>query len=677
MPGPSPGGDLRVSADIGGTFTDLIALDKPRGRVIATKVSSRPEQPADSVLEGLAALTDEPARIESLVHGQTVGLNTFLQRAGARVVLLMTAGVRDAYTIARHDRRDLYALRYRKPERLVTRRDTLEVAERLRADGSVETPLDVASLEPVFERIERDGIEAVAVCFLHAYVNPVHELQVRELLLARFPRLVVSLSSDVAREWREYERASSAVVNAYVAPSIERYLAHLEERLASMGVTAPLRIMQSNGGVTSTRRARRLPIQTLLSGPVGGAIAAARLARASRRPNLLCADMGGTSFDVSLVVEERPTSSTETELEGLPLLLPLIDIHTIGAGGGSIAWLEAGGLRVGPRSAGASPGPACYGRGGREPTVTDANVRLGRLDPARFLGGRMGLDEDAARAALDPMADELGLSELDLAEGMLAVVNAAMADAIRTITVKQGIDPRDFSLVAFGGAGPMHAVALAQELEIREVIVPWSPGTFSAWGMLQTDIRQDFARSFYRPLDAIGASELASSFAELEREAAEALADDGAATADLGFVRTADLRYVGQEYSVAVALPGAEPRQAAERFHAAHRARYGHAMPEAPVEFVNLRVAVIGRVEQWPYDLASGRNSDGPVAGRRTVVFDGAAHEALTLVRGAMPAGELFAGPALIHDDSATTVVAPGWQARVDDDLHLVITAAS
>jgi N-methylhydantoinase A len=668
---------VRISADIGGTFTDLIALERRTGAVSTLKLASSPDQPAQSVLDGVRRLLAQPGELDSLVHGQTVALNAFLEGKGARVLLLMTAGVRDAYTIARHDRRDLYAIQYRKPARLVPRRDVLEITERLRADGSVEIPLDLASLEPTIELVHRDGIPAVAVCLLHAYINPMHEHRIRDALQERCPGVFISLSSDVAREWREYERASTAVLNAHVAPNVERYLAYLERELAGLSVTAPVRIMQSNGGVTSTRSARRQPIQTLLSGPVGGAIAAARLGQTTGRPNVICADMGGTSFDVSLVVGGRPSGSTETELRGLPLLLPLVDIHTIGAGGGSIAWLEAGGLRVGPRSAGASPGPACYGRGGAEPTVTDANLLLGRLDAECFLGGRMALDAGAALAAAVPIASELGLDELELADGILTIVNAAMADAIRTITVKQGIDPRDFSLVAFGGAGPMHAVALAEELGIHEVLVPWSPGTFSAWGMLQTDIRQDFTRSYIRTVDGLTGAELLAALRALEREGAAALEADGVDAGRLAFLRSADLRYVGQEYTVNVALPeGAEiePEHVAERFHEAHRGRYAHSMPDAQVEFVNLRIGVLGQIDQWSYDLqASPAPSDTEPAARR-VVFDGAEHETRMVHRAAIGRDEFLRGPLLIQEDSATTVIPPNWEVRSDSQLNLIVS---
>src|SRR5215470_8589064 len=449
----------RVAMDIGGTFTDFVVHDGTNGGAVSSgKVLTTPANPAVGVLEGLRQFVPEPEALEFLVHGTTVGLNAFLERKGTRVLLVMTAGLRDSYSIARHDRKELYTLRYRKPARLVPRHDVFEVRERLRWDGAVDTAFDEASLAPVIAAVKEHGIEAVAVCLVHAYVNPEHELQVRAALLRECPGLSVTLSHEIAREWREYERASTAVLNAYVAPRVEGYLRNLESELGRRDVDATLHVMQSNGGITTAGKAREQPVQTLLSGPVGGTIGGAALARAIDRPNLLCVDMGGTSFDLSLIVDGRPTVSTEAELEGLPILMPLVDIHTIGAGGGSLAWLEAGGLRVGPQSAGAMPGPACYGRGGTEPTVTDANLFLGRLDPSYFLGGRMTLDHAAAERALSSVAAELGLSTTELAEGMLAIVNARMADAMRTITVRQGIDPREYALVAFGGAGPMHAV---------------------------------------------------------------------------------------------------------------------------------------------------------------------------------------------------------------------------
>jgi N-methylhydantoinase A len=665
----------RVAADIGGTFTDLVVVDEEAGHTTSGKVLSTPTNPAEGVLAGLAQVVDDASTVDFFVHGTTVGLNAFLERKGTRVLLLMTRGLRDAYSIARHDRKKLYALRYRKPERLVPRRDVLEVTERMRWDGSVETPLDEANLRPIVEKVASEGVEAVAVCLIHSFVNPAHELQTREILRRECPGLSVTLSHEIAREWREYERASTAVLNAYIAPRVEGYLTALEGELERLRVPSTLYVMQSNGGITTSHAARAQPVQTLLSGPVGGSIGGAALSRATGRPNLLCIDMGGTSFDLSLVVAGQPTVSTETELEGLPVMMPLVDIHTIGAGGGSLAWLEAGGLRVGPQSAGADPGPACYGGGGTEPTVTDANLLLGRLDPGYFLGGRMRLDQDAARRALSSIASQIGLDDSAFAEGMLAIINAKMADAMRTITVEQGIDPREFSLVAFGGAGPMHAVWLAEELDIAEVVVPWSPGTFSAWGMLQTDIRHDVVRSFYRPLASLDPTALAEGFRTLEDEGAAMLGAEGVDAGARYFVCSTDMRYVGQEYSVSVSV-GEEIRndEIGRAFHDAHHTRYGHSTPDAPVEFVNLRVAAMGRVGIAAAPFRAPEDAADPLIDRRPVVFDGGPHDTAVLHRDRLLPGTRWDGPAVIVEESATTVVPPAHAAAVDELGNLLIT---
>ena len=665
----------RVAMDIGGTFTDFVVVDDVGRGTFSGKVLSTPANPADGVLSGLEEFVPELPEIEFLVHGTTVGLNSFLERKGARVLLLMTAGLRDSYSIARHDRKELYALQYRKPKRLVPRRDVVEVVERLRFDGSAETPLDEASLQPIVEKIRQEAIETVAVCLVHSFTNPEHELRVREILERECQGLSVTLSHEIAREWREYERASSAVLNAYIAPRVERYLRTLEEELGGRRVGATLYVMQSNGGITTARKAREQPIQTLLSGPVGGTIGGAALSRMTQRPNLLCIDMGGTSFDLSLIVEGRPSVSMETELEGLPILMSLVDIHTIGAGGGSLAWLEAGGLRVGPQSAGADPGPACYGRGGTQPTVTDANLFLGRLDPGYFLGGRMSLDEGAAQRALHTIATQIGLDDVAFAEGMLAIINAKMADAMRTITVKQGIDPREYSLVAFGGAGPMHAVWLAEELEIGEGIVPWSPGTFSAWGMLQTDMRHDVVRSFYRPIAEIEDADIASVFSQLEAEGSALLENEGVAAEDRYFARSADMRYVGQEYTVNVAIRSEIVLERIEHdFHEAHRIRYGHSTPGAPVEFVNLRLAAMGRIGTWEAPFQVSVEEHDPLLGRRRVVFAGEAHETAVLLRDHLFPGARHDGPLVIEEQSSTTIVPPGYSVDVDELGNLLVT---
>jgi N-methylhydantoinase A len=672
----------RVSIDIGGTFTDFVVHDQDAGRAFTGKVLSTPRNPAEGVITGLRHLIAEPAEIEFIVHGTTVGLNAFLQRRGTRVLIITTDGFKDVYTIARGDRKDLYNLHYAKPEPLVPPHDIYTVRERLRWDGSVQTPLHVEDFEPILDAIAAEGIEAVAVCFLHANINPVHELEARRIIGQRLPDVSVSLSHEVTREWREYERTSTVALNAYIAPVTEGYLASLESEIDVLGVPARLHVMQSNGGVMTSTAARRLPIQTLLSGPVGGTIGGVALSEALGRPNLLCVDMGGTSFDVSLIVDGQLTVSPETSLEGLPVLMAIVDIHTIGAGGGSLAWLEAGALRVGPVSAGADPGPACYGRGGDQPTVTDANLLLGRINPDYFLGGGMALDTEATEQAMRRVAGELGLTSEVLAEGMLSIINAKMADAMRTLTIRRGIDPRDYSLVAYGGAGPMHAIALAEELDIAEVIVPWAPGTFSAWGMLQGDIRHDLSRPFYAALADIEPSRIDATLSELTEHGRAVLAAEQVKPEQVRFIYSADMRYVGQEYFLnqVIEHDGAMAREAiaaiVDQFHDRYRVRYGHATPGAPVEIVALRVAALGllpgRVAGFEPSAATGYEPE-----TRRVIFDGVAQDATILRRGLLPVGASFAGPAVIDEETATTVVPPGWQGRVDQLGNLILTPAA
>lgn len=672
--------NYRVSMDIGGTFTDFVVYDEQRDHAFTGKVLSTPDDPARGVITGLTDLIDNPGEITFLVHGTTVGLNAFLERRGTRVLLVTTEGFRDVYLIARGDRKKLFALQYRKPKPLIPLGDVHTVRERVRWDGTVEEPLQEEDFDAIVEKVRVEGIDSVAVCFLHAYVNPEHEVKAREILKERVPELSVSLSHEVAREWREYERTSSSVLNAYIAPPVERYLEKLDGQLREQGVRTKLHVMQSNGGVMTAPAARELPIQTLLSGPVGGTIGGGAMGEASNRSNLLCVDMGGTSFDASLIVEGQPSVSTETYLEGLPVLMSLVDIHTIGAGGGSIAYLEAGALRVGPESAGADPGPACYGRGGTQPTVTDANLFMGRMDPEYFLGGHMRLDTEAAEAAISGVAKELNLSTEALAEGILAIANAKMAEAMRTITIEQGIDPREFSLVAFGGAGPMHAVALAQELEIKEVIVPWAPGTFSAWGMLQTDIRHDVAQTFYRAMDSSVSGELEVSYAELEEQAREVLRNEDVPEARMEMVRTADMRYVGQEYFVNVELPtnGRFTDETldlfADRFHAAYKTRYGHSTPGAPIEFVNLRIAALGELDRRTAGFRLGNEYKLPESQTREVIFEGEKLPTRIYMRYELPVGQTISGPLVIEEETATTVVPPRWDARVDELGNVIIT---
>jgi N-methylhydantoinase A len=673
---------IRTAFDIGGTFTDFVVIDDEGGTTVSGKVPTVSDEPAAGVLNGFDRLVPNLGEIGFAVHGTTVGLNAFLQRRGGRVLLVVTRGTRDVYHIARGHRLTMYDVKYRKPEPLVPLADIVEVGGRLSYAGEELEPLDDQDVERVVERLRREPFDAVAVAFLFSYVNPEHELEVERRLVEALPDVPVSVSHRVAGEWQEYERTSSAVLDAYVGGPVRGYLGQLETEVGERGLAVPLHIMQSNGGILTARGAARRPIQTFLSGPVGGVMGAASLAEELGRRNLICADMGGTSFDVSLVVDGVPDVTPELDLEGLPVLMSSVLIHTVGAGGGSLGFVEAGGLRVGPASAGALPGPACYGRGGTQPTVTDANLALGRLHPDHFLGGEMTLDAAAAERALADLGGHFGLTVVEVAQGMLTVITAKMAQAIRTLTVEKGIEPRAFSLLAYGGAGPMHAAFIAQELEIPEVVVPVSPGTFSAWGMLQAPLRHDLSRMLYLPVDALDGDAVEHVFAELEDEGRRDLEREGAAAGSIRSRRAIGLRYVGQEHTIDVALDGvaldaSDVRQMiATRFHEAHHARYGHATTGAPVETVVLRVVALGDVtEKYMSPFRPPGDPTAKEPSSRPVVFDGAVLDTPVLQRDALALGAWLAGPAIVHEPTAVTVVPPSFSLLVAPGGELVLSA--
>ena len=664
----------RVSADIGGTFTDIVVDDTENNSIKTIKVLSTPENPANAVFNGLNSNL-EIENIDFIVHGTTVGLNAFLERKGSRVLLIMTKGVSDTYTIARGDRKELYNVRYTKPGTLVPRKDVYEVEERTMWDGSIKTKLNEDDLSNIAEIINKEDIKAVSICFLHSYVNPQHEIQSRNYLSKLIKEdVVISLSHEIAREWREYERASTAVMNSYIGPVTNNYLKSLQKQLEGSNYKKPLYIMQSNGGVIRAESALEQPVKTLLSGPVGGTIGGQALSKLIKRPNLICVDMGGTSFDMSLIINGKPSVTNETEQEFIPLLIPLVDIHTIGAGGGSVAWLENEALRVGPRSAGANPGPACYGKGGQEPTVTDANLYLGRLGKESKLGGWMDLDLNASESVLKSLSEKLNISSTELAEGILSIINAKMADAIRTITVKEGIDPREFSLVAFGGAGSMHAVWLAEELEINEIIVPNDPGTFSAWGMLQTDIRRDLTVNFYQNFQSLEKEKLLESFNKLKDEAIALLKSENVNENDMIFSLTADMRYIGQEYYVNVDIN--EPFDLNEinnNFHKTYEKQYGHSTPEGPSEFINLRLIATGKIKKTD-SVKSIENDKTIKDSKRKIIFNQKEYETKIYARHNIRVNESFEGPAVIEESTATTVIPPNYSIIKDEFGNIIIT---
>ena len=670
---------MRVGVDIGGTFTDAVAVDED-GRIRTAKVLTTPRRLHDGVIEALERLDVDWGRLDSITHGTTAGLNAFLERRGAKVALLTTRGFRDVYELGRANRPDMYNVRYRQPTPLVPRRWIFEIDERIAADGSVLAGVDDDAVRALGERLGGE-FEAVAVCFLHSYANPDHERRVAEILANVAPSLAVVCSHEIVPEWREYERTSTTAIAAYVAPIVQNYLAELEEQVTARGLRGPLRVMQSNGGVMMAAMARRKAIQTLFSGPVGGTIACVAVAEQLRDEvdvsRLICIDMGGTSFDVSLVVDGEADVELESELERHPVLSPTVAIHTIGAGGGSVGHVSAGGLRVGPRSAGAEPGPACYGSGGSEPTVTDANLHLGRLPSVARLAGGMALDAAAAREALGAVGETLGLDADALATGIVAVADSTMANAIREITVLRGIDPRSFALVAFGGAGPLHAAALADELEIDTVLVPADPGVLSAYGMLHADIRHDVVQSFYVGVAETDTEALEATLAELAERARLLVKEDGVDERAIVLEPSADLRYVGQEYTVTLPLHSGEPTGEMlaglpQRFADAHEVRYGHSNPAEDVEFVNLRMTARGSLRRPDaVELPTGEAGE-PVAVERTW-FAGAWPATPVHRREALPAGATVAGPAIVLEDACTTLVPPAWTASVSTHGHLVL----
>lgn len=663
----------RVAIDIGGTFTDLVLYREGEGLSLA-KVPSTPPDYSRGVMDALARRLDSLEEMSLFVHGTTAQLNAFLERKGVRTALLTTRGFGDVYAMGRGSRDRMYDLHYRNPEPLVPRRLVFEIDERVSAKGELITPLDREDLLRILARLREERVQSLAICFLHSYVNPRNEREAAEFLESEATDLFVSPSHRVCREWREYERTSTTVMNAYVSPILDRYLASLRGELSERGYRKKTYLMQSNGGLIDTDEAASRGVLTLMSGPVGGSVGSLALSAQIREANLICTDMGGTSFDVSLVVDGKAAGTSERKLGGLPLLAPMVDIHTIGAGGGSVAWNDAGSLRVGPRSAGAVPGPACYGRGGTEPTVTDANLVLGRIDPDGFLGGAMRLSRDRAEAAIDGLATAFGLSRSSMAEGIVDVVNSQMANAIRSVTVSKGIDPRGFALVAFGGAGPMHATFIATELEIDHVIVPRAAGAFSAWGMLTTDLRHDLSQTFIVSLDKLRMEDLDRAFLELEESLRSLLDSEGVAPSNMSFKRSLDMRYRGQEYFINVSLPpgpGGLSKTAALKplFDEQYERTYGHKNLAEDVETVNLRVegtGALGKKESVSQAPLAAEEAGARQPLHRRTVFAGEPLDTLFIARSRIPEGDVLEGPAIVEETSATTVIPPGFRVSLD-----------
>lgn len=670
---------LWIGIDVGGTFTDAVAYDQVKGTFVFAKAPSTPADPTRAVLDVLAAMKLDLGSAERLVHGVTIGTNAVLEGKGAEVWMLVTKGFRDVLEIGRTNRPVLYDIRTQKAPPLVPRTRAVEISERLLFDGSVLRAIDAAEVERLAERIPRRRDVAIAVCFLHSYANPAHELAAKAAVEAARPGQFVCASHEVLPQFREYERFNTTALNAYIGPLMDTYLTRLESGLRDQRFSRDLHIMTSAGGVATAAHARRLPVSTVLSGPAAGVAAALHLGAQLSIANIITCDMGGTSTDVCLIEGLKAPVTSEQKISHYSNRTPQIEINSVGAGGGSIAWVDAGDiLMVGPQSAGATPGPVCYGRGGKDITVTDANLALNRLSAASPLGsGHIPLDRTVALEALHVLGRRVGLDAIPLADGIVRIAIARMVSAIKQISIANGYDPRDFVLLPYGGAGPMHAAAIADELEINRILVPIGPGNFAAFGALISDIRFDYARTRTMQLDGTTEREIAATFASMEAEARDHLRREGIADAQVEIGRALGMRYLGQSWELVVDLPDARVDAAlhdadkiiaAERiieaFAEVHDRRFGHRSGGA-VEIVSFRLAAVGRLTKPHLPRLQPARSPGkkPMA-MRNVYFGGGFVECSVYARAGLVLDELIAGPAVIEESGSTTIIPPGWTAR-------------
>jgi N-methylhydantoinase A len=679
-------GRFSVAVDIGGTFTDLVAFDQATGEVSQSKALTTHGDLPQAVWDCLRKATIAPRAASTVVHGSTIAINIAIEEKGAETALVVTRGTRDVYKIGRQNRPEAYNFRFKRPVPLVPRSRTFECNERLAATGERLTVLTQDEIARLVAAVRESRAEAVAVCFLHSYSDPVHERAIGEQLRAALPGVYVSLSHEIVREYREYERTSTTVMNAYIGPETSKYVGGIAERLASDEFAGRFLIMQSNGGVMSPETAKKLPVAMMESGPVGGVIAAARIGAALKLENLITFDMGGTTAKTSLIKHNQVSVAQGYHIGGYasghPVMFPVVDIVEVGAGGGSIAWIDqVGAMKLGPQSAGSEPGPACYRRGGTKPTVTDANVVLGRIGSESFLGGEMPLDAAAARRGLETeICGALGMSAVEAALGIVKIAVAKMSLAVRGVSVERGYDPRDFALVALGGAGPLHALEIARDLKIPTVVVPNLPAHFSALGMLMADVRQDYVRTYYRRLLEANYAELTKIYSELLAAGNATLEDAGVTAGARSFQYWMDLRYVGQEFWLQI--PVEESEVAAgdgvaiqNRFTKIHDDRFGHAAPDEPLELVNLRLTAIGARPGITFPKLAARGGGAQIA-TRAVYLDSAVQATTCAVfrRDRLTPDLTIEGPAVIEEYASTTVLFPGDRLTVAATGELIVT---
>lgn len=670
----------RIAVDIGGTFTDIVYIDEEALQIVADKVRSTPSDIGRAVFEAIKKIGVDMREVSLFVHGTTVGLNTVVQRLGARVGLITTDGFSDILEMARGDRKELYNYLWKKPKPLVPRSLRKGVRERTDYLGNVLKGVDEGEVREILRRFREAGVESVAVCLLHSYANPENEEEVERIVRETWPEAGISLSSHVAREFREYERMSTTVLDAYIKRRVAQYLGQLDDNLKKISFGGQLLIV-SPSGVLGVNAIREKTIATFASGPIGGVSGSRYVSRLTAYKDLVTMDVGGTSFDVSLIKDGEAVVRHQSELLGYPVLMPGMDIRPIGAGGGSIARVDSGGLlTVGPESAGADPGPMCYGQGGCEPTVTDAALVNGLIDPDFFLGGEIRLDMNLARQGVSDIAKKLGLGLNKAADGILAVARNNMTTATKEILIGQGYDPRDFTLMSYGGAGGIFAAGIAKDMSISRVIIPPTPGVFSARGMLTMDITHTFARTYARSMNVLDMEELGGIYGEMEESARSMLHEEGIAEEAMDFVRSVDMCYEGQGHYVEVAVPagtlGSTARQIIiNSFHSLHRAKYGHQM-EAPPKTINVRMKAVGRIKEIPVRRNPEVRKVSPAAFKkeRKVYSDGDFAEWQVLDRTLLVSGNSIAGPAIVEEPHHITVVMPGQTGRVDRYRNLVIT---
>ncbi len=677
---------MRVSVDVGGTFTDVIVLDEDSGDIQLDKVATTPANPAEGVLQGFDKVGAQTQQIEYFVHGTTLGINAMLTRSGAKVAFVTTRGFRDIYVLGRTDREPMYDFKYKKPKSLVPRSLCFEVNERLNYKGQVLHPLDVDQARAVAQRIVAQGVESVAVCFLHSYANPEHELAFERVFQEVAPEISVTLSHRLSRVYREYERSSTTVIDAYIKPITRSYLTRLNSELVDGGFDGTFLMTRSGGGAMTLDTAREEPAHLVLSGPAGGVIGGAYLGKLIDLPNMITVDMGGTSLDASLIADGEPTVENEQVFQTLPISVPTIDIHTIGAGGGSIAWVDEGGhLQVGPQSAGADPGPACYSKGGQEATFTDAALQIGFLDPNNFLGGEIDIDPALAEAAISRLSGQLGMGAQEVAAGIVSILEAKMAGAVRVISVERGYHPRDFALCAFGGGGAFVAANISRELGVPLAIIPPGPGNFSALGMLMVDVVHDYARTHITGLVDMDPAQANQVYTELAAQGQSALASDGFGADRQQYLPSAEMRYRGQEHTVNIPLPGVtlstdDIPLITERFHAAHLQQYGHSMMQDPIEIVTLRLRAVGLLPRPDLARVAAGSGDLAAASRGTrMVYDRASRSRIEYQvydRMKLGAGDSLSGPAIVEEPSSTTMVHSGDELSVGEYGELQIKVA-